>query len=539
MADVATIVDENVNGVRVVKSLRRRASARSTELGPAARAPAVGHRCSQVDTRARYAPVHGEPAPARAGRRAALRRVAGDRRPGPDRHARRLQRLRRPAAGAVPHARLLPDAGPAGAPRRPSGSTRSSTRARPIVDRPGAVDLVDPAGAVEFRRRHASATRRPATPRRCSTASTSTRRAGRDRRDRRPHRQRQVDRRPAAPPLLRRRRRRGAASTATTSATSRSLSLRRHVGIVLDEPFLFSVSVRDNIAYGRPDATDARGRGRGPGGPGPRVHHATCPTATTPSSASAATRCRAASASASPSPARCWSTRGSSCSTTPPAPSTSRSRSAIHDALATLLADRTTIVIAHRLSTIGLADRVVLLEGGRVVAERHPRRAAGHRAPLRRGRWPTLEDERVELARARRPASRDDRDGAPDGRGGPPADGVRRGSAVQASAAAAACPSPACPPSWPTEVEAHPGRRARAPRARGPLHPARPGDAGRSPCAASSPRTAPRCSAAFALVVLETIALQAGPLLTQIGIDNGIIGERHPGPRRRGRRLRR
>ncbi len=31
-------------------------------------------------------------------------------------------------------------------------------------------------------------------------------------------------------------------------------SLRSHVGLVLDEPFLFSVSVRDNIAYGRPDA---------------------------------------------------------------------------------------------------------------------------------------------------------------------------------------------------------------------------------------------------------------------------------------------
>jgi ATP-binding cassette subfamily B protein len=30
---------------------------------------------------------------------------------------------------------------------------------------------------------------------------------------------------------------------------------------------------------------------------------------------------------------------------------------------------RTTLIIAHRLSTISLADRVVLLEGGRIVAE--------------------------------------------------------------------------------------------------------------------------------------------------------------------------
>ena len=40
----------------------------------------------------------------------------------------------------------------------------------------------------------------------------------------------------------------------------------------------------------------------------------------------------------------------------------------IHAALRDLLADRTTIVIAHRLSTIALADRAVLMEGGRVVA---------------------------------------------------------------------------------------------------------------------------------------------------------------------------
>ena len=41
----------------------------------------------------------------------------------------------------------------------------------------------------------------------------------------------------------------------------------------------------------------------------------------------------------------------------------------IHEALKTLMQGRTTLIVAHRLSTIGLADRVVLLDGGRIVAD--------------------------------------------------------------------------------------------------------------------------------------------------------------------------
>jgi len=42
---------------------------------------------------------------------------------------------------------------------------------------------------------------------------------------------------------------------------------------------------------------------------------------------------------------------------------------AIHQGLVHLMSNRTTIVIAHRLSTINLADRVVLMESGKVVAD--------------------------------------------------------------------------------------------------------------------------------------------------------------------------
>ena len=48
----------------------------------------------------------------------------------------------------------------------------------------------------------------------------------------------------------------------------------------------------------------------------------------------------------------------------------------IRDALTEVMRGRTTIVIAHRPATIALADRVVLLDGGRVVADGTHDRAA-------------------------------------------------------------------------------------------------------------------------------------------------------------------
>ncbi len=41
----------------------------------------------------------------------------------------------------------------------------------------------------------------------------------------------------------------------------------------------------------------------------------------------------------------------------------------IHEALRELMVDRTTLIIAHRLSTISLADRVAVVEDGRIIAQ--------------------------------------------------------------------------------------------------------------------------------------------------------------------------
>jgi ATP-binding cassette subfamily B protein len=144
-------------------------------------------------------------------------------------------------------------------------------------------------------------------------------------------------------------------------------SLRSHVGFVFDEPFLFSVSIRDNIAYGRPDATieeviaAAKAADadefivRMPDGydtvVGERGY-----------TLSGGQRQRMAIAR--------------TLLINPPILILDDATSAIdvqveqriHHALKGLLAQRTTIIIAHRLATISLADRVALVENGHVVA---------------------------------------------------------------------------------------------------------------------------------------------------------------------------
>ena len=113
------------------------------------------------------------------------------------------------------------------------------------------------------------------------------------------------------PALLRRRPAAGSCSTASTCATPPCDEVRRAVGLVFEDTFLFSDSIAANIAFADPDAPIGADRAGRPPGRGPRVHQRAAPRLRTPRSASGATRCRADSASASPSPGPSSPTPGS------------------------------------------------------------------------------------------------------------------------------------------------------------------------------------------------------------------------------------
>jgi ABC-type multidrug transport system fused ATPase/permease subunit len=61
----------------------------------------------------------------------------------------------------------------------------------------------------------------------------------------------------------------------------------------------------------------------------------------------------------------------------------------VQRALRTLLRDRTAVIIAHRLSTVEIADRVVVIDGGRVVEDGAPAdlRERGGRYGLLHRQW--------------------------------------------------------------------------------------------------------------------------------------------------------
>ncbi|WP_280467182.1 ABC transporter ATP-binding protein [Nocardia cyriacigeorgica] len=147
--------------------------------------------------------------------------------------------------------------------------------------------------------------------------------------------------------------------------------LRRHVVMVTQEAYLFSGSVADNIRLGRPDATDAE------------VHDAARAVGlydfvrALPEGFDTDVRKRGGRLSAGQrqlvafarvflaDPAVIVLDEATSSLDIP-------SERLVQDALETVLRDRTAVIIAHRLSTVAIADRVLVLEAGRVVEDGAP-----------------------------------------------------------------------------------------------------------------------------------------------------------------------
>ncbi len=143
--------------------------------------------------------------------------------------------------------------------------------------------------------------------------------------------------------------------------------LRAQVAVVNDEPFLFSTSVRENIAYARPDASDAEVEAAArraqasdfikqlPDGYETRVGERGL-------TLSGGQRQRLAIARALLADPRILILDDATSSVD------ASTEQQIKRALREVMTGRTTFVIAHRLSTISLADEIVVLEDGELVA---------------------------------------------------------------------------------------------------------------------------------------------------------------------------
>jgi ATP-binding cassette, subfamily B, bacterial len=164
--------------------------------------------------------------------------------------------------------------------------------------------------------------------------------------------------------------------------------LRRHVVMVTQENFMFEGTVADNIRFGRPDATDAEVVAAAAAVGADRFIDALpdgydTDVAKRGGRLSAGQRQLVAFARAFlADPAVLILDEATSSLDIP-------SERMVQRALETVLADRTALVIAHRLSTVQVADRVLVLEHGRIVEDGAPedlitrddgRYAALHRA---------------------------------------------------------------------------------------------------------------------------------------------------------------
>ena len=145
-------------------------------------------------------------------------------------------------------------------------------------------------------------------------------------------------------------------------------SLRRQIAYVPQEALLFHRSIRENIAYGRPDATDEEIReaarlanalefiDRLPNGMDTMVGERGVKL-----SGGQRQRVAIARAILADCPILVLDEATSALD--------SESEAAVQGALQNLMAGRTSIVVAHRLSTVASLDRIVVIEDGKIVED--------------------------------------------------------------------------------------------------------------------------------------------------------------------------
>jgi ATP-binding cassette, subfamily B, bacterial len=178
-------------------------------------------------------------------------------------------------------------------------------------------------------------------------------------------------------------------------------SLRAAIGLVMEDSFLFSDTIRANIAYGRPDATEeeivaaaqaAQAHefiARLPGGYDTVVGEQGL-------TLSGGQRQRVALARALITDPRLLILDDATSAIDP------RLEARIHVALREIMRDRTTLIIAHRRSTLNLADRIVVLDAGRV-ADSGTHEELTERCPLYRQLITGPDDDEEQPARLIRP----------------------------------------------------------------------------------------------------------------------------------------
>ena len=142
--------------------------------------------------------------------------------------------------------------------------------------------------------------------------------------------------------------------------------VRRNIGMVLQENFLFSGTLRDNIRYGRPEATDEEVV-RAAMAANSHDFIMECPdgyetvVGERGTRLSGGQRQRIAIARALLRDPRILILDEAT------AELDSESEALIQEALERLMKDRTTFIIAHRLSTVMNADQIIVLDQGRIV----------------------------------------------------------------------------------------------------------------------------------------------------------------------------